>query len=61
MTGAQKAVSLSAIKALKRYTMKNDYTSFLKEIQQTILSFSEGDIPFDEALQRYNAYTEKLK
>jgi len=39
--------------------MKDDYTSLLKEIQQTIASFSEGKISFDEALQTYSQFKER--
>lgn len=39
--------------------MKDDYTSLLKDIQQTIASFSEGQISFDEALRKYTVYKEK--
>ncbi len=38
--------------------MKNDFTAILKDIQQTIASFSEGQISFDEALQKYHTYKE---
>ncbi|MEW6525931.1 MAG: hypothetical protein AB1444_04590 [Spirochaetota bacterium] len=39
--------------------MKNNFTAILKDIQQTIASFSEGDISFDEALHKYHTYKEK--
>jgi len=39
--------------------MKNDFTAILKDIQQTIASFSEGLISFDEALKKYHTYKEK--
>ncbi|MGB4268648.1 MAG: hypothetical protein WBK20_05640, partial [Spirochaetota bacterium] len=39
--------------------MKNDFTAILKDIQQTIASFSEGQLSFDEALQKYHTYKEK--
>lgn len=39
--------------------MKDDYTSLLKEIQQTIASFSEGQISFDQALRKYTGYKER--
>lgn len=40
--------------------MKNDYTTILKDIQQTIASFSDGQISFDEALQKYTTFKEKV-
>ncbi|MEJ5362444.1 MAG: hypothetical protein WHV26_10320 [Spirochaetota bacterium] len=39
--------------------MKNDYTAILKDIQQTIASFSQGKISFEEALQKYHTYKER--
>lgn len=43
----------------RRHSMKDDFTSLLKEIQQTIASFSEGQISFDEALRIYTRYKEQ--
>lgn len=40
--------------------MKKDYTTILKDIQQTIASFSDGQISFDEALQKYTTFKEKV-
>lgn len=40
--------------------MKDDVASFLKEIQQTTVAFSEGTITFNEALQQYSNFKHKL-
>ncbi|MCX8124948.1 MAG: hypothetical protein N3F66_12415 [Spirochaetes bacterium] len=41
--------------------MKDDYTTILKEIQQTIASFSEGKISFNQALHKYTVFKEKAQ